>query len=85
MSWQVLLSNEAEKNVKKLPKNIVENVKNAIREIVIDPLAAGKALQGAFKGYHSFRIGDYRIIYMPIQKTKTIYVAYIRHRREAYR
>ena len=83
MTWQAFLTHEAEKNLKKLPANIIERVKDAIREISINPLT-GKPLKGNLKGQYSFRLGDYRIVYIPEERKHCIFVLYIRHRRDAY-
>jgi mRNA interferase RelE/StbE len=83
MTWQVALTHETEKNLKKLPANIIQRVKDAIREIVANPLS-GKPLRGNLKGQYSFRIGDYRMVYIPEEKHGRIYVLYVRHRRDAY-
>lgn len=83
MSWQIGLSKEAQKCNKKLPKNIIERVKDALREIAKNPYNA-KQLRGDLKGQYSFRIGDYRIVYIIREKDHTILILYIRHRKDAY-
>jgi len=49
-----------------------------------DPLA-GKPLRGELRHLRSLRIGVYRILYAFDRGTKTVTVATIRHRSEAYR
>ena len=55
--YKVFLTNEAQKNIKKLPKNIVENVKNVAKEIAKSPYDCAKSLRGILKGQYSYRIG----------------------------
>ena len=85
MPWQIFFTHEAEKNLKKLSSHIVERVKDASREIASNPVSAGKHLKGDLKGFFSFRIGDYRIVYTIEKQHSKIYILYIRHRRESYK
>ena len=58
-------------------------VKKAIEtKLKSDPLNYGKPLRYTLKGYRSFRVGDYRVIYK-IDST-TIVVIAIKHRKRVY-
>ena len=46
---------------------------------------SGKALVGNLKGYYSYRIRDYRIIFEIEKKKSFVYIEKIEHRREVYR
>jgi len=81
--WQVILTPEAEKNLKKLPYNIQERVKTALKELRNNPFY-GKPLRGNLAGRFSARVGDYRIVYRQKSEQHEIWILYIRHRREAY-
>lgn len=83
--YKIILTNEASKNIKKLPNNIIEKAKNAIREIVKTPYDSAKPLKGILKGQYSYRIGDYRLVYVVYNKEKSVYLLYVRHRKDAYR
>lgn len=83
MTWKVFLTPEAEKNLKKLPKNIQEKALNVLNELSRDPFF-GKPLKWNLKGRFSARIGDYRIVYKQEIDNHRILVLFIRHRREAY-
>lgn len=82
--WHILLTNTAERNLKKLPSNIKERCKDALREISADPLS-GKPLKGDLKGYYSFRIGNYRIVYILKKRQHIIYILSIKHQKDIYK
>lgn len=44
-----------------------------------------KELHGSLKGKHTMRIGDYRLIYTIDEKSETIFLMTITHRRHAYK
>ncbi|MBI5399846.1 type II toxin-antitoxin system RelE/ParE family toxin [Candidatus Saganbacteria bacterium] len=83
MTREVLFTREAKKNLKKLPNHVLEKVKTAVLEIRENSLS-GKPLRGILKGQYSFRIGDYRIVYL-LSGRNQIYILYVRHRRDAYK
>lgn len=82
--WQVFLTSEAEKGIKKLPQNIQERVKDMLREIAKNPLA-GKFLKGSLAGRFSARVGDYRIVSHKKNEKNEIWILYVRHRKDAYK
>lgn len=59
-----------------------ERVANALLELTRQP-QAGKPLKGDLTGNHSYRVGDWRLIYS-VEKL-LVYIKDIRHRREVYR
>lgn len=81
--WQVILTSEAEKNLKKVPVNINERIKAALQELKRNPFY-GKPLKGNLAGRFSARVGDYRIVYRQKSENHEIWILYVRHRREAY-
>jgi len=44
-----------------------------------------RKLKGELSAYHRFRVGDWRVIYRIDDERRTVWVAAIDHRREAYR
>ena len=59
---KILFKKRAEKELKKLDKNLQEKVIKKIVYIANYPYS-GKFLQGEFKGNYSLRVWPYRIIY----------------------
>jgi mRNA interferase RelE/StbE len=61
-----------------------DDLNNRLNRLAEDPLAAGRALRGRFKGLYRFRHSDYRVIYALDLPEKKIIVPHVRHRKEAY-
>ena len=57
---------------------------DAIDSIANNPYS-GKALLGNLKGYWSYRLRDYRIIYEIEDKRLLVFIEKIAHRRESYK
>lgn len=67
-----------------LPQPIHRRVSTKIIALQDDPRPFGiKKLEG-IEGYR-LRVGDYRVIYTIDDKSKTVTVTLVAHRREAYR
>lgn len=58
-------------------------MENAFGVLIEDP-HQGKMLKGELKGYWSFRVGTYRIIYTIHHQEVVIEVLRIQHRKEVY-
>jgi len=66
-----------------LPRKHRTQVENGLEDLSEDPYV-GKALTGELKGYWSFRVGMYRIIYVIRRKEVVVEVLRIHHRKEVY-
>jgi len=74
-----------EKDLRKVPKDRLPDILKKIEELAEAPLPVdSKKLSGAEHLYR-IRVGDYRIIYEVVHKTKNITIFYVRHRRSVYR
>jgi mRNA interferase RelE/StbE len=85
--FELLLSAEAGKFLDKLHGKDTELFKRfiiALEKISEDPHSA-KRLTGSLKGYYSYRLGRYRILYEIDAGKATIYIEKIAHRKEVYR
>jgi len=81
--YEIILSNKAEKSLRKLPKDIQDRIINSLKRIRIRPEAHITKLVDD-PGY-KFRVGDYRII-LDIDKNKLlILVIKIGHRKNIYK
>lgn len=83
MSWTVRYTETAAKAIKKLDPTVRERVRAAIDALREDP-HRGKPLQLTLKGLHSWRTGDWRIVYRTSRNWIAIVHATIGHRREVY-
>jgi mRNA interferase RelE/StbE len=89
LAWLIEFEREAEKELKKLDKQVARRIIKFLRERVStleNPRSIGEALKGSKLGeYWKYRVGDYRII-ADIQDAKLcIQVVRIGNRREVYR
>lgn len=85
MSYRLRFTNTAASQFQKFKdKKLKERIASALEFIAGDPLI-GKPLQAEFKGFYSYRIGDYRIIYSFSKTDKHLDILKIDHRREVYR
>ncbi len=70
--------------LKKNNKNILDRLVRSIDSLRSNPFI-GKKLVGDLSGFRSLRVGEYRILYVIIEKKILIQVVKIAHRREVYR
>ena len=82
--YQVVVSAEARKSVRRLATEVHAAVVAALAGLATEP-RAGKPLVGELRGVWSLRRGDYRVLYRINDKTKRVEVARIGHRRDVYR
>lgn len=64
MSWQVSLSPDAAKWLRKADPQVARRIRDVLRvvETLDEPRSRGKALTGNLAGLWRYRVGDYRII-----------------------
>ncbi len=87
MSYKVVFTKEARKNLKKLDKNISTLIFNWIEKNLQgckNPRAIGKALTSNRSGQWRYRIGDYRLICLIKDDELIILALSVGHRREVY-
>jgi mRNA interferase RelE/StbE len=67
--WKSIFTNAFKKGIKAIDKNLQARVLGAILEILENPITAKgdtiKPLTSEFKGMWRYRIGDYRLVYLP--------------------
>lgn len=85
MDYKIALTPGAEKDFKTLKKNktVQNKIERAFSVLRKNPYA-GKFLVGDLKGYHSYRTGNYRIIYEIIHSKILILVLKIDKRGTVY-
>lgn len=85
MRYRLRLKPSAEKEMRRLPAQILRRVHLRILRLGEDPRPrASRKLEGAEDRYR-LRVGDYRVLYAIDDDTETVTVYAIAHRREAYR
>lgn len=87
MSWKVSISDQAQKELKKMDRQDRELILSYL-ETRIDgcttPRIHGEALKQNLAGYWRYRIGKYRILCELADEVVTVYVFKVEHRRSAY-
>ncbi len=86
--WQIELTEAAAADFKAMQKDMQRRVHKFLTERLPrfeHPLDIAEPLTGSFSGKARFRIGDYRLIFVVEEKSRTIYIQRMRHRREIYR
>lgn len=84
--YDILLTKEAQKDYRKLAKNIVRRVNQCLDTLREDPLRYPQALplKGTVAGYYRWRVGDWRVIYDVNEDEQIVTVLQITHRRDVY-
>lgn len=88
MRYSLLLTRSAQKDLEVLPPEVLRRVDQALEALADNPFLPGKVkkLKGnAHPPVYRLRVGDYRVLFTVDPEAKTLTVARIKHRREAYR
>ncbi|WMT52615.1 type II toxin-antitoxin system RelE family toxin [Ferroplasma acidiphilum] len=83
MTFEIVLTDEAENFIKKCDKDIRNRILKSLRRLEDDP-EIGKPLTSILTGLWSLRIGDYRAIYQIKNNKLTVVVIKIGHRKNVY-
>lgn len=78
--YLVQFTDDALENVRRLPKNVRNRLKEEIREVAKDPYGCSKGLREPLKGFRSFSFGDYRVIFKVYEDLRAIGIAGIGRR-----
>ncbi len=84
MTYSVKIKASAAKALSRLSQPDRQRLANAIDRLAEEPYAGG-VLKGEFGGLRRLRVGHYRIVYEVSERTLTVLVVRIGHRREVYR
>ena len=84
MNWACELTEDAERDLRNLPRNIQRRVTRVLDQMTADPFQGDvKALKGPeWRGMYRRRIGSYRILFTVGQGTQTAFVVRILIRSE---
>jgi len=81
--WTLKLSRQAQEFYDSLSGKFKSQVEKALDELSAAP-QTGKPLKGDLRGYWSYRVGIYRIIYSIKHHEIIVEVLRIQHRKEVY-
>ncbi len=87
MRYALYLTRAAEKDLRALPKEVLLRVDQALRKLQENPFPPGVRKLRGFgpPSVYRLRVGDYRLLYTVEPETRTITVARIKPRKDAYR
>jgi len=86
VSFIILLEHQAEKELRSLPRQVLQRIDKLFIGLSKEPLPRGALkLKGKSIEFWRIRIGQYRVLYVVDERKKTIKVYHIKHRKEAYR
>jgi mRNA interferase RelE/StbE len=91
MKYQIILTTSAEREIRKLPNEVQDEIFEKIESLEENPRPHGykrltnfKVSNIKFKPLYRVRAGDYRIVYAIQDKIITITIAKIAHRKDVY-
>lgn len=83
MSWEILFTKKAQKQINSLDKTIQLRIKKAIKErLMQNPQLHLEPVVGDMTGFYKFRVGDYRLICTKKDAELVVIVVEMGHRRE---
>jgi len=84
VKYTVLILRGAQKELAQLSTESYGRVRDAIRELAINPRPPGCLKLTGREGWR-IRVGDYRVVYEIDDKERTVTVLHVGHRRDVYR
>lgn len=85
MTYRVVFEEQVAEDLSALPVSVRRSLVQKLEALTEDPRpAAAMALTGNLKGFWRLRVGDYRAAYTIDQKTCTVQVRNVGHRKRFY-
>ena len=84
-SYRIEFSQSAERDIRKISSTLIENILAKVEALKANPLPQQSLKLSGGEMTYRLRVGDYRVIYEVNNKDKTVFIRYIRHRKDAYR
>ncbi|BAF34798.1 hypothetical protein APE_1558b [Aeropyrum pernix K1] len=84
---EVYIESSAKRDLKRLPKHIVQWVLNTVEELEENPFIGERLhLPASLHGLYCFKLrrGDYRLVYCYVPNRDTVYIIAVGHRGEIY-
>jgi mRNA interferase RelE/StbE len=88
MTYKIEFDIAAKKELNKLDRQVAVRILKFLNDRLAnadDPRSLGESLKRRFEEYWKYRIGDYRIICIILDKIVTVVVVKIGNRREVYK
>lgn len=85
MTYTVIISPTAKRQIKKLDRKIQEKIVEKLRELAINPFPFGVRKLSGEKSIYRIRVEDNRIIFKYSKKQLAVLILKVGHRREIYK
>lgn len=83
-SYKIEWKRSAARELRKLPREAVSRILQAVEELSADPYPTGvRKLVGSEQTYR-IRVGDYRVVYSVFSSTLIIQIIRVGHRKDVY-
>ncbi|MFH1457149.1 MAG: type II toxin-antitoxin system RelE/ParE family toxin [Patescibacteria group bacterium] len=84
MKWELKLEKSVQKELDKIPAEYQRKISVVFSVIADDPWA-GKKLEGKLRGFYSYPVWPYRVIYRIYKKVLVVVIVKIGHRQGIYK
>lgn len=85
MTYKIEFLPSGAKDFKKIKDpELRTSILNALDVIAKDPFKQGSPLKYLWKGWYSYRVGNYRIVYTIFKKKLIVVILRIKHRSKVY-
>lgn len=84
MAYKLEWNEKAIEDMRSLDKPVAARIFDKTGHLAKDPVALGKPLKGLMSGMMSYRVGDYRIVYVVDVQEKAIKILTVGHRKNVY-
>ncbi len=83
MTYTIFLSSKAERQIKKLPTNVRERIREGLLKLAEDPYRKGTIKVKGMDNIRRLRVGKYRILYVVLEGKKEVLVVKVEKREES--
>ncbi len=83
--YAIVYEKRVYKDLDRIPKEDLEKIAACFAELKQNPRKPGSQKLTDEPGRHRIRKGDYRIVYIIEEQTKTIKIILVRHRKDVYK
>jgi mRNA interferase RelE/StbE len=84
VSYRLFLLPRAQKELARLPNQVYERIRAAVRALAEEPRPTGCRKLSGREGWR-IRVGDFRVLYEIEDAQQTVTVLHVGHRRDVYR
>ena len=84
-AYRIEWRSSALRELKRIDRQAVPRVIQAVERLVEDPFAAGARKLQAAEHTYRLRVGEYRVVYEVVAARLAVVIIRVRHRRDAYR